>query len=308
MRKPYLSLAPLIAPQLVEKPVDWPARFGRVAPMELEIGCGNGEYLARLASEQPDRDFIGIERMWGRVKKGLRKLALAERGNARLIHGEAGLALHYLIPPRSLARVHTLFPCPWPGDEAGRHRLYGPAFLALVNSRLVEGGEVILVTDDRDYFDWVLAQLPGSGFEARIDAVGARHDTKFERKWVEGGQAEFHRLWLEKREHHEMPLREEPLMQNPRIQRFQPEAFRLDECQVGEVFVRGLDMLHDPARRRAMIRVVVAEPDLTQELWISIRPSGEGWQVATARGTGALMTDGVQTALELVAEAAAGPA
>ncbi|MCB0215887.1 MAG: hypothetical protein H6648_11450 [Caldilineae bacterium] len=306
MRKPYGSLAPLVTPQQAHKPVDWPARFGRVAPLELEIGCGNGEYLARLAAAHPERDFIGVERMWGRVKKILRKLDLAELANARLIYGEAAIALGYLLPPRSLTRVHTLFPCPWPGDDEGRHRLYGPAFLALVNSRLVEAGRVLLVTDDRDYFDWVLAQLPGSGFDGQSAEVGADYGTKFERKWVGEGQARFYRLDLTKRRHIEVPPSQEAVMRTHRIARFEARGFAPVEAQSGDCRVRGLDFLHDPAQDRGMVRVVVAEPGLTQELWIEIRPHDGGWVVAPARGTGGLMTDGVQLALDAVAAAAEG--
>ena len=73
-----------------------------MAPVELEIGCGNGEYLAQRAGEVPEHDFVGIELLWGRVKKTLRKLALAERDNARLLYGEASAILNYLVPQRSL--------------------------------------------------------------------------------------------------------------------------------------------------------------------------------------------------------------
>ncbi len=306
MSKSYRSLLPLIAPHRVEKPVDWADRFGRRAPIELEIGCGNGEYLARLAAAHPERDFIGIERMWGRVKKILRKLDRLEGGNARLVYGEAGMTLRYLIPPRSLSRVHTLFPCPWPGDEDGRHRLYGPDFLALVNSRLVDDGRVVLVTDDGEYFDWVLDQLAGSGFAAETSQVGADYGTKFEAKWVGGGQQRFHRLDLRKEAHHSVPLSEEVPVRSHRIDRFDPDSFRLDEQRRGDMLVRGRDLVHDRAQRRSLVQVVVVEPGLTQEVWIEVRPDGEGFRVAPARGCGALMTDGVQLALDAVAAAAGG--
>ena len=125
---------------------------GRHAPLELEIGPGNGEYLAAMAAERSAHDFLAVELLWGRVKKCLRKLGGARLTNARLVCGNIGPVLAYLVPPRSLHAVHTLFPCPWPGDAAGAHRLYRADFLRLVNSRLVDGGRVTLVTDNRPYF------------------------------------------------------------------------------------------------------------------------------------------------------------
>ncbi len=57
-----------------------------------------------------------------------------------------------------------------------------------------------------------------------------------------------------------------------------------------------------------MVRVVIVEPELTQEMWIEIRPDGEEWVVAPAKGCSALMTEGAQRALDVVAEAAGRPA
>jgi tRNA (guanine-N7-)-methyltransferase len=305
MSKSYISLGRLL-PRVTEapEPLDWASCFGRVAPVELEIGCGNGEYLAQRAGEIPEHDFVGIELLWGRVKKTLRKLALAERDNAKLLYGEASTILNYLVPERSLARVHTLYPCPWPGDDDGRHRLYTPPFLKLVNSRLQEGGRVTLVTDDAPYFEWLLEQLPGTGFRSKVETIGADYGTKFENKWREGGQSNFHRLELVKTEHFDRPLRREKDMRIHRIARFEASSFEPPEWREDGILVRCRDFLHDPGQKRGMARMVIVEPELTQELWVEIRPDGDDWVVAPAKGCSALMTEGAQRALDVVAEAA----
>ena len=43
----------------------------------LEIGCGNGEFLARTASERPERDYVGVDLRWACIKRTLRNLAFA---------------------------------------------------------------------------------------------------------------------------------------------------------------------------------------------------------------------------------------
>ena len=87
--------------------------------------------------------------------------------------------------------------------------------------------EVTLVTDNRPYFDWVLEQLPGTGFDGRTHAVGADYGTKFERKWVGGGQERFHRLDLVKTEHQDLPLSPEVPMRSHVLSGFDPGAFQL---------------------------------------------------------------------------------
>lgn len=321
MREPfYRSLEHLLPWPAAAKPLDAEAVFGRRAPLELEIGPGNGEYLAAMAAERPAHDFLAVELLWGRVKKCLRKLGGARLSNARMVCGSVAPVLAYLVPPRSLQAVHTLFPCPWPGDAAGAHRLYRADFLRLVNSRLMDGGTVTLVTDNRPYFDWVLAQLPGTGFESQVHDVGADYGTKFERKWVGGGQQRFHRLDLVKTEHQDLPLSLELPMRSHVLPDFDPGAFQLphrvldassgaaspngDEHREATRVV-GKELVYDPVRRQGLVRMVVVEPGLNQELWIEISGQPDGrFRVAPARACHALLTDGVQLAVDAVAEAA----
>ena len=340
MRKSYGSLKPLVPLMAAAKPYDWAGHFGRRAPLELEIGAGNGEHLAELASDHPERDFIGVELLWGRVKKCLRKLSVAGVSNAGLIYGDVRPALEYLIEPRSLERVRMLFPCPWPGDDAGRHRLYGHEMLCMLNSRLVEGGQVLLVTDDREYFDWVLDQIDNTGFRSEVREIGADFRTKFEKKWSEGGQSTFYRLDLYKKQHIDRPLRRELDLKTHLIEAYHPERFKVgalltpepsaldsgDGAQLGDgetgatetgapegpkIRAQIKDFLHDPATDRGMARVVVVEAGLSQELWIDIRPEnpaqGSRWRIAPARGCNAMMTDGVQLALDGLARQAVLP-
>lgn len=305
MPRRYISLDPLISPRHVPQPLDWDREFGRAAPLEIEIGSGNGEHLARLAAERPGRDFVGIELLWGRVKKTLRKIGLAGLPNARIAYGDVQPILARLFPEQRIARAHLLFPCPWPGDEAGRHRLLTPAFLRLLNSRLETGGTLRLVTDDRPYFEWALAQVPGTGFEADSGSIGPAYDTKFERKWAAAGQAHFFRLDLSKVAHLPSPAPPEVLVRTHHCPQFEAERFAPQDDLSGEPFlIRFKGTLYDPARRIAMVHTVVVEDRLSQELWIEIHPEAGGWRIAPARGCQGLMTEGAQRALDLVHAAA----
>ena len=55
--------------------LDLSSVFGRIAPLEVDLGCGDGSYLAELAEGSPARDFLGIERLFGRVRSACYKLA-----------------------------------------------------------------------------------------------------------------------------------------------------------------------------------------------------------------------------------------
>lgn len=306
----YVSLAPLLPALGLTGPLDWAAEFGRAAPVDLEIGSGNGEYLVQRARAAPERNVVGLELLWGRVKKTLRKIGLAGVPNARVLYGDAHLALDRLIPPASLACAYALFPCPWPSSETDRRRLFGHAFLRLLNSRLAPDGTAFVVTDDRPYHDWVLAQVPGTGFRATTRLVGPDHATKFERKWHAGGQTAFHRIDLVKREHLALPLKEATPMRTHLVARFDPARLAMRDAHADDVRVRMKGFLFDPLQAVGMVHVVVVEERLKQDLWVEIVPATGGWRIQPARGCNAVMTDGVQMALDLVlaaCEGAAGP-
>ena len=310
MKARYLSFKPFLPWRNVERPIDWPGRFGSQAPLEVEIGFGNGEFLVRRAQAWPARHFVGIEREWASVQRALRRVAKSQAPNVRLLLADARLALQRLFEPLALRRVYSLFPCPWPKDRHAKHRLFSHAFLALLNNRLQPDGEALVVTDHEPYLRWMLEQIPDSGFEGNWRIVAPGFRTKYERKWTVGGQQEFYELRLQKAAHREAPLTEEIDVQARRVDRFDPQNLHLPSAAKmcadhPAVTVRCRDFLYDPERRKAMVAVLVAESDLTQDFWIEIVCRGDYWTIRPAKGCGVVPTVGVQRAVDLIWEAAA---
>lgn len=303
MKARYLSLQPLLLWQHVERPVNWTQRFGRQAPLEVEIGFGNGEFLVRQAQEHPERNFIGIEPEWASVQRCLRRLAQAEVQNVRLLLLDARIAMERLLAPHTLHRVYALFPCPWPKERHVKHRLFAQTFLAMVNSRLVTEGEVQLVTDHEAYLSWVLEQVAGTGFTSQWSTIPASFSTKYERKWQATGQQEFYDLRLRKTIPIARPLNEDVTLHTHRIAHFDPVGFPLETRQ-GPITVTCKEFLYDPHRCKGMVWIFVAEDSLTQDFWIEIAQSGTDWIIRPARGCGIVPTVGVQQALDLVRDAA----
>ena len=132
--------------------LDIAALFARAQPLEIEIGSGDGSFLAAYAALHPERNFFGIERLLGRMRKLDRKGQRAGLANLRLLSIEAGYFLQYLAPAGGVAALHIYFPDPWPKRKHRRHRLINEEFPALARRLLAPGGVVYLRTDDADYF------------------------------------------------------------------------------------------------------------------------------------------------------------
>ena len=118
MKKLYRSIVPFIHWQETERPINWDERFGRKAPVDVEIGFGNGAFLVKHAQRNPDRNFVGIEVAWASVRRALRRINQLSLTNVRLLLVDTRVAFDYPVAPRSLDRVYTLFPMPWPKKEA----------------------------------------------------------------------------------------------------------------------------------------------------------------------------------------------
>jgi tRNA (guanine-N7-)-methyltransferase len=194
----WRELWPRLGIEDVESPLDFPAVFGRTAPVTLEIGFGNGESLAALSRAHPERDFLGIEVH----RPGVGHLMLlAEAGdlrNVRVICRDAVEVLERRIPDASLDEVLLYFPDPWPKKRHHKRRIVQPQFVALVARKLRPGGVFRLATDWQNYAEHMLAvvsacsrlanESPDGRYVARPES---RPLTRFEKR----GQRLGHEVW-----------------------------------------------------------------------------------------------------------------
>jgi tRNA (guanine-N7-)-methyltransferase len=126
--------------------------FSRNQPLEVELGSGDGSFLVNYAKLHPEHNFLGVERLLGRLRKLDRKGRREGLTNLRGLRIESAYLLEYLLPEHSAAALHIYFPDPWPKRKHRKHRLINERFPALARQALVPGGVVYLRTDDRDYF------------------------------------------------------------------------------------------------------------------------------------------------------------
>lgn len=138
-------------PSITER-LDLSLLFPRSQPLEVELGSGDASFLAEYATRNPERNFIGVERLLGRMRKLDRKGHRAGLTNLRGVRIENSYFLEWLLPPESAAAVHVYFPDPWPKKKHRRHRLINERFPAVARQALSPGGMVYLRTDDADYF------------------------------------------------------------------------------------------------------------------------------------------------------------
>lgn len=283
----------------LERPLQWARIFGNERAPVIEIGFGLGDYLVSQAGAHPETNFVGIETGWLPVKRTLRKISFAGVSNIRIIRADAAAALERLFEQRSVSSICCLFPCPWPKQRHTKNRLFSHEFLCLLNSRLIDEGEVVIVTDDPEYFVWLQEQVPDTGFGKSTRRVGPQFSTKYEKKWLSAGQELFHGLYLKKHSHRTWPLKEDIGLITYRVEHFDPSCFEPQRCY-GNPAVAFKETLYDPVRKKAMVRIVVGEDGLMQNFWVEVVREDALWHVRPAKGCSLLPTHGVQRALDIV--------
>jgi tRNA (guanine-N7-)-methyltransferase len=177
-----------LIPESYVAPLDLLKIFGRNAPLHVDLGCGDGSFLCALAAQMPEKNFLGVERMPGRIRSASHKATKIE--NVRVLHLETSYAIRYLLPPSSVEAFYLLFPDPWPKRRHQRRRVMSEDFLNAIGDALVDGGTFRMATDQSDYFKQIreLAErstgfstasangsdsFPLSTFEKRFKADGA---------------------------------------------------------------------------------------------------------------------------------------
>ncbi|MFA5089100.1 MAG: tRNA (guanosine(46)-N7)-methyltransferase TrmB, partial [Candidatus Omnitrophota bacterium] len=284
MKEKIFPLQPIVLYDQVERPIDWSREFHAPAPLDVEIGFGNGEFLVRTAKENPGRHFVGIEQHWERTYKTLGRIAREDIANVRVLLVDAALAFERLFSPLTIDNIYCLFPCPWPKKRHVSHRLFSREFLRLLNSRLVKKGQLKIVTDFLPYRDWILEQIERTGFSKETKEIQPQYGTKFERKWLEEGQKEFYQLRLIKERHIRVPLKEDVQLRTYSLDNFNAQNFTMEDDRDGEEKVIFKEFLYDGKREKAMVYLVVAEKDLTQHLWVAIAHGSDRWYVCPAEG------------------------
>lgn len=142
-----------VIPESYFEPLPLEKLFGRKAPLEVDVGSGEGRFLLAMAAKYPERNFLAIERLLGRVRKTIHEAQLRSINNVRVLRVESAYSVRYLLPPSSVDVFHVAFPDPWPKRRHWERRLVNVEFLQACHTALAPNGELRLKTDHAGYFE-----------------------------------------------------------------------------------------------------------------------------------------------------------
>jgi len=149
-----------------ETVLDFEDHFERRADVIMEIGFGNGESTWRMALQEPEKNFVGIEVHEPGVGQLLMALEEHAIENVRIYCGDAVPFLQNRVAAGSLAGVRIYFADPWPKKRHHKRRLIQPAFVDDLARCIKQGGILHMATDWQPYADHILEVM-----QARPDFI-----------------------------------------------------------------------------------------------------------------------------------------
>lgn len=176
------------------KTLNLSALFGREAPLELEIGCGKGQFAAELARRNPDVNFLAVEVCSNVIVQACEKAQAAQLSNLKFLRVDAE-ALPVLLPAHCVRRIYLNFSCPYPKKRQQKRRLTHERFLNIYRELLTAEGEIWQKTDNQILFEFSIEEFSRCGFalsEVSLDLHKSGFEnnimTEYETRFSELGQ------------------------------------------------------------------------------------------------------------------------
>ncbi|WP_010532340.1 tRNA (guanosine(46)-N7)-methyltransferase TrmB [Lentibacillus jeotgali] len=184
----------LIVPDAKSNKGKWKEMFGNANPIHVEIGSGKGQFIAGMAEQHPDVNFIGIELAKSIIVIAGSKVKNAGQDNVLLLHVDAA-DLTELFAENEISAIYLNFSDPWPKKRHAKRRLTFHTFLRQYEHILQSEGEIVLKTDNQGLFEYSLVSFSQFGMdltEVNLDLHSEEDPenvmTEYEEKFSAKGQ------------------------------------------------------------------------------------------------------------------------
>ena len=162
----------------------WKEVFGNDHPVHIEIGMGKGKFLLSLARQNPQINYIGIERYSSVLLRAVEKYEAsrdaAEKtlSNIRFLCMDAR-ELADVFTSGEVEKIYLNFSDPWPKARHARRRLTSSEFLSIYDQVLASGGTVEFKTDNRSLFNFSVEEVQSSPlFDLSALTYDLHHDSQ----------------------------------------------------------------------------------------------------------------------------------
>lgn len=132
--------------------------FGVDKKLVIEIGCGDGEFLCKLARRESDICFLGIEVSRKPIELAVSNVVKDSLSNIRFLQAD----LRFVAPlflPETVDVFYLHFPAPFSMKSKFKRQTYSKEILLHIHRALTIGGRLSFITDDETAFEYVCEEV-----------------------------------------------------------------------------------------------------------------------------------------------------
>lgn len=165
----------------VQSPQDLKGKWKELAKdkeIYAEIGCGKGRFILETAKRNPDKFFVGFEKVPDVIVLAMEKVMAEELENVVFICDDAE-RITDIFDESELDGMYLNFSDPWPKKKHAKRRLTFTSFLEKYKIIIKDGGKIFFKTDNRPLFDFSLEQFEISNITLS-DVTNDLHNSEYE--------------------------------------------------------------------------------------------------------------------------------
>ena len=182
---------------IIKHPLEYRGKFQTLFEnnnkIEIEIGMGKGDFIIGKAIQNPDINYIGIEKFDSVIVRAIQKLENLDLPNLKLIRMDA-LEIDNVFN-KEIDTLYLNFSDPWPKNRHAFRRLTSKIFLEKYQNLFKECPCIIQKTDNRKLFEFSLMSYVENGYKIEEISLDLYNDdikdniqTEYERRFVSLGQ------------------------------------------------------------------------------------------------------------------------
>ena len=167
----------------------WQTFFNNNNPIYLEIGMGKGKFILENAKNNPNINYIGIEKNGSVLSYAIKKIEEYKLNNLKLICFDANKIDE--IFSKDIDLLYLNFSDPWPKNRHEKRRLTSNSFLEKYDKIFKKDRLIEMKTDNQGLFEYSLISLVNNGYKIedisldltnKEDFINVR--TEYEEKYI----------------------------------------------------------------------------------------------------------------------------
>ncbi|PIS02871.1 MAG: tRNA (guanosine(46)-N7)-methyltransferase TrmB [Chlamydiae bacterium CG10_big_fil_rev_8_21_14_0_10_42_34] len=158
--------------------------FQKTQPIIIEYCSGNGQWIGDRALQNPEINWIAVDKRFERARKVWLKTYRENIPNLTVVCGEASTFTKFYAPQAE--EIYVNFPDPWPKLRHAKNRLIQVEFLNDLLKILKPHGRATCVTDDATYATQMMEEFSKCPEWKKLFHLN---------QWPDYGKSFFNDLW-----------------------------------------------------------------------------------------------------------------